>query len=270
LEQPQVAINNCSLNLAPGAILKRVNTQKEFTMKRRFFVVLAVVPLLAAGCASLVDAFSGETQTIDESTTVINSSGAYSWAAMLDKFARGDADSKASRQRQVTRQQTVWKLVGYDYEFNSGELKVGIAEGKYKLGESQYRTNNLLSTQLGGSILGTPYYVYPVYLKTTENVTDTVTEVDKDLWQKTYAESITNRRNWINSKLDNLDWVPAEEYASPVRKKVMARLEKRLREDLLPGTELVYGGWSGGKYEQENVLYAWLEDDGSFMCVLCK
>jgi hypothetical protein len=243
-------------------------------MKGRFLTLAAVLALLTTGCASLLDLFSGETQTIDDSTTIINSSGAYSWAATIDRFARGDADNKASRQRQVTQQQTVteWKLVGYDYEFNPGELKVGIAEGKYKLGEAMYRGPDV-STGFGTHtiVYGDPYY-YPVYLKTTrtENVTNTVTEVDRELWQKTYTESLAMRRNYIEAKLNNLDWVPAEEYASPVRTKVMARLEKRLREDLLPGTELIYGGWAGGKYEQENVLYAWLDDDGSFVCVLCK
>jgi hypothetical protein len=59
---------------------------------------------------------------------------------------------------------------------------------------------------------------------------------------------------------------PAGENASPARKKVVARLEERLRKGLLPGTGLVYGGWGGGKYEQENILYAYLDDDGSFVC----
>jgi hypothetical protein len=46
----------------------------------------------------------------------------------------------------------------------------------------------------------------------------------------------------------------------------MARLEERLRKNLLPGTTLIYGGWTGGKYEQEHILYAWLGDDGAFEC----
>jgi hypothetical protein len=239
-------------------------------MKRRLVVlwaagaVLAVLPLLAGGCASLVDAFSGETAEIDASTTIWGADGV--WAAKIDQFARGDADAKASRQRQVTQQQTVWKPVGYDYEFNSGELKVGIAEGKYKLGEAQYRPSGI-SVGFGEYTMGSrDEYVYPVYLKTTENVAKTVTEVDKELWQKTYAESLKMRRTHIESKVWGANVSPAAENASPVRQKVMARLEKRLREDLLPGTKLVYGGWTGGRYEQENVLYAYLADDGSFVC----
>jgi hypothetical protein len=61
--------------------------------------------------------------------------------------------------------------------------------------------------------------------------------------------------------------VSLSESASPTGKKVMARLEKRLREDLLPGTELIYGGWTGDKYEQEKLLYAYLDDEGSFVCL---
>jgi hypothetical protein len=233
-------------------------------MKKMIIVALVVLPLLAGGCASLLDAFTGETEDIDASTTIWGSNGI--WAAALDLQARWDADSKATRQRQVTQRQTVWKPVGYDYEFNSGELKVGIAEGKYKLGESQYRPRNIsvgpgyATMESGGN------YVYPVYLKTTENVTKTVTETDKELWQQTYAESLEYRKNHIRSKLQSANVSPAAENASPVRQKVMARLEKRLREDLLPGTQLVYGGWTGGRYEQENLLLAYLDDDGSFVC----
>jgi hypothetical protein len=249
-------------------------TQKECAMKRRFLAiwaagaVLAVLPLLAGGCASLVDVFSGETADIDASTTIWGENGV--WAAKIDQFARGDADAKASRQRQVTQKQTVWKPVGYDYEFNSGELKVGIAEGKYKLGEAEYRPSNS-SVGFDDYAMGPlGNYVYPVYLKTTENVATTVTEVDKELWQQTYAESRKMRQSHIESKVWGTNVSPAAENASPVRQKVMARLEKRLREDLLPGTKLVYGGWTGGKYEQENVLYAYLDDDGSFVCKWCK
>ncbi|MDR0670563.1 MAG: hypothetical protein LBF95_10825 [Treponema sp.] len=231
--------------------------------------------LLATGCASLVDSFTGETAAIDESTTIINPSGAWSYAARLDQQARIDADNKATRQRQVTQQQTVteWKHVGYDYDFNAGELKVGIAEGKYKLGEAQYRGSTTVISGPDGSavITGGDPYVYPVYLKTTrtENVTKTITETDEKLWQKTYAESLQRRQDYIDSKF-LAEGTPAGENASPMRQKIMARLEKRLRENLLPGTWLVYGGWSGDKYEQENLLIAYLEDDGSFYCEWCK
>jgi hypothetical protein len=234
-------------------------------MKRGLLAVWAILPLLAGSCASLVGAFSGETADIDASTTIWGSNGV--WAPKIDQFARADADAKASRQRQVTQKQTVWKPVGYDYDFNPGELKVGIAEGKYKLGEAETRYSTQHgATGAGGSYVSGPYLVYPVYLKTTENVSKTVTETDKELWQQTYAESFKMRRTHIESKVWGTNVSPAAENASPVRQKVMARLEKRLREDLLPGTKLVYGGWTGDKYEQENVLLAYLADDGSFVC----
>jgi hypothetical protein len=245
----------------------------EYAMKRGFLVIVALLPLLAGGCASLMAAFTGETEDIDGSTTILQSDGDIIWAAKIDQFARAAADSKASRQRQVTRQQTVWKFVGYDYEFNQGELKARIAQGKYKLGEAVYHAGYSQSGGIAGE--GTEYvssgfYAYQVLVKTTENVTSTATDVDKDLWQKTYAESSALYQDYISARLANIDFDDAVVNASPVRKKVMARLEQRLREGLLPGTALVYGGWKGGKYEQENILYAYLDDDGSFDCVVLK
>jgi hypothetical protein len=243
-------------------------------MKRRFLVALALVPLLAGGCAGLMSAFSGETEDIDASTTVMNSDGAIIWAAKIDQFARAAADSKASRQRQVTRQQTAWKHVGFDYDFNQGELNVGIAQGKYKLGEAVYHAGDWQSGGRAGEgteYVGSGFYAYPVYLKTTENVTSTVTDVDKELWQKTYAETSAQYQNYISAKWENGDYEEvAVVNAGPVRTKVMARLEERLRKGLLPGTALIYGGWKGGKYEQETVLWAFLDDDGSFICSVLK
>ena len=90
-------------------------------MKKILIAVLAVLPLLFGSCASLLDAFTGETQAIDESTTVINPNGTWSYAAKLDQQARIDEDNKATRQRQVTQPQTEWTFVGYDYEFNQVE-----------------------------------------------------------------------------------------------------------------------------------------------------
>jgi hypothetical protein len=258
---------------------------KESTMKKRFLVIVALLPLLAGGCAGLMAAFTGETNDIDASTTVIQSDGTIIWAAKIDQFARAAADNKASRQRQVTRQRTVWKPVGFDYDFNQGELNVGIAQGKYKLGEAVYMGSDS-QVGFGEYTLGSPKYAYPVYLKTTENVTSTVTDVDKELWQETYAETSARYQDYIMSILFYIELFElveeidvarsaedpgyATENASPVRKKVMARLEERLHKGLLPGTHLIYGGWKGDKYEQENVLYAYLADDGSFICFECE
>jgi hypothetical protein len=239
-------------------------------MKKRFLVVLAVLPLLTGGCAGLMSALTGETTDIDGSTTVVQSDGNIIWAAKIDQSARWDADNKASRQRQVTRQQTVWKPVGFDYDFNQGELNVGIAQGKYKLGKALRMGGGLEPTGFGEWSSSSPKYAYPVYLKTTENVTSTVTDIDKELWQKTYAESLKKRRDFISAKQPSILVSPVDEGASLVRKKVMARLEERLRKGLLPGTRLLYGGWTGDKYEQETVLYAYLDDDGSFVCFVCK
>jgi hypothetical protein len=239
-------------------------------MKRRFLVVVAVLPLLAGGCAGLMAAFTGETTDIDGSTTVVQSDGAIIWAAKIDQFARAAADNKASRQRQVTQQQTVWKPVGYDYEFNQGELKAGIAQGKYKLGKSVMVDTGIRSG-FGEHSIGSAKYAYQVLVKTTENVTSTVTDVNKDLWQETYAETSALYRNYISAKWENGDYEEvAAVNAGPIRKKVMARLEERLRKGLLPGTALIYGGWRGGKYEQENILYAYLDDGGAFVCAVLK
>jgi hypothetical protein len=230
----------------------------EFAMKKMILTVLAVLPLLTAGCAGLMAAVTGETSAIDESTSIFHSDGSFSWAAKLNNQARLDADNKATRQRQVTQQQTEWVFVAWDYEFNQGELKAGIAQGKYKLG--MRRSQGLSSDGIN------TLWAYEVLVPRTKNVTNTVTEVDKELWQQTYAQSLTYRRDWIRSQLQSTNVSSADESASPTRKKVMARLEKRLRENLLPGTRLVYGGWTGDRYEQQNVLYAYLDDDGSFVC----
>jgi hypothetical protein len=258
---------------------------KEYAMKRGFLVIAALLPLLAGGCAGLMSALTGETADIDGSTTVVQSNGAIIWAAKIDQFARAAADNKASRQRQVTRQQTVWKPVGFDYDFNQGELNVGIAQGKYKLGKA-VMVDPGVQVEFDNVYYDTPKYAYPVYLKTTENVTSTVTEVDKDLWQETYAETSAQYQNYLRSILPDIElhellegmeaaWRAedpgyATENASPVRKKVIARLEERLRKGLLPGTRLLYGGWKGDKYEQETVLYAYLADNGSFICFECE
>jgi hypothetical protein len=241
-------------------------------MKRRFLVAFAVLPLLAGSCAGLMAALTGETEDIDASTTVLHSDGTVTWAAKIDQFARAAANNKASRQRQVTQQQTIWKFVGYDYEFNQGELKAGIAQGKYKLGESVYIPSRGAYTGFDEYSMGSGgNYAYQVLVKTTENVTKTVTEVDQKLWQETYAESSARYQDYIITKWVKGDYdEDADENASPVRKKVMARLEERLRKNLLPGTELVYGGWTGGRYEQETVLWAFLADDGSFICSVLK
>jgi hypothetical protein len=169
-------------------------------MKRQFLVVLmvlALLPLLAGGCASLMSALTGETEDIDTSTSIYHSDGTFSWAAKIDRFARAAADNKASRQRQVTQQQTVWKFVGYDYEFNQGELKAGIAQGKYRLGAAVYMGSGI-QTGFGEYSMGTrDGYAYQVLVKTTENVTSTVTEVDKTLWQETYAQSSAIYQDYI-------------------------------------------------------------------------
>jgi hypothetical protein len=154
--------------------------------------------------------------------------------------------------------------VAWDYEFNQGELKAGIAQGKYKLGRSQYHPSTNPTVTPEG------FTTTEVLVPRTKNVTNTVTEVDNEVWQETYTQSLTRRRNFISSKLQSTNISSADEGASQTRKKVMARLEQRLREDLLPGTELVYGGWTGDKYEQQNVLYAYLDDDGSFVCTWYK
>jgi hypothetical protein len=270
-----------------GGYFKGRKPCKEFAMKKRFLITLAVLvfaPLLAGGCMTyfnmvekLDTALNGK-RDIDKSTTIVYPDGSIIYASVIDQLARADADNKATSRRNVTQQQTQWVSTGaYDYEFNQGELKAGIAQGKYKLGEPistgpQWHT----SSRIGGSSVSPGRLVYPVLIPQTVNVTNTVTNVDQKLWQQTYAERLKYRRDWVKSKMMNTNVSPADVNASSTRIMVMKRLEERLREGLqpgvktAPGTKLVYGGWQegnyGGYYEQENVLVAYLDAAGAFVC----
>jgi hypothetical protein len=98
------------------------------------------------------------------------------------------------------------------------------------------------------------------------NVTNTVTETDQKLWQQTYSESLKKRQDLILSKYMSDNYAPAGENASPARQKIIKRLEERFLKGLVPSATLIYGGWTGDKNEQENVLVAYIDDTGSFVC----
>jgi hypothetical protein len=253
------------------------------TKKIGVCLVLAFAPLLAGGCTSLIAAFSGEAKVnkdIDDLTTIIYPDGTITYASDIDSVARLFANSDATSQRNVTQQQTQWVSSGaYDYEFNQGELKAGIAQGKYKLGRAEYRSTTSVSIGEWGESgvnFGGNQFVHQVLIPKTVNVTKTVTNVDQKLWQQSYTYFLKGYqgcviRNWKSTDIP--PEVPPEppyhldpaDYTKVISNntKRMARLEKRLREEFPLGTTLIYGGYM---FEVDCGMVAYLDEAGSFVC----